>query len=226
MKKRDKKNKFSSALGNYSQDGKAAVFTLAFAYIYLICEIIIKMKTTNKVCTWEIVLLFLMYALFGFFKKLFGSNKLPTDFSGNPLPLSDSEEDIKVRTAYYRRSALIYSLIFAVINFFSLVISSYVNKVNIAIEILFDIPVPNIITSLFATLLVFAIVYFVSYMIEYLWNESKINSMLSEMKIEPKAEDEVKTEETKEETEKTGPELSDSKPQKKKATSKSKTAKK
>ena len=46
-----------------SHDGKAALFTLGFAYVYLLVEIIYKFKRERVVCTWELVLLFLLFAV-------------------------------------------------------------------------------------------------------------------------------------------------------------------
>lgn len=175
MKNGGKKIVLNIANG-YSSDGKAAIFTLGFAYLYLLVEIVIRMKTEKRICVWEIILLFLLYAVFGFFKKLFHDNTIPKDHKGNPLPTGDDRTSVAERNSYYKKSALIYASVFAVINFAALMMSTSLYHVNLAIEIFFDTKVPNIIVALVLTAAAFLLLFIISYFTESLWAENKIEN--------------------------------------------------
>lgn len=173
MKKHNRKKAFK-ALSKYSSDGKAAVFTLGFAYLFLIVEIVYKFKIQRQTCTWELLLLFLMFAVFGLVKKLFTNSASPKRFDGTALPTGDSEEDKKERNSYYKFSALLYSIVFSSVAFLGVLFSADILNVNLAVEFFFEKEVPNFIFSLVSTALVFGISYLFTYMIDFLWYENLI----------------------------------------------------
>ncbi|MEE0945923.1 MAG: hypothetical protein U0M42_03725 [Acutalibacteraceae bacterium] len=174
MKKRGIKKKinFSLNLGDHS---KAAVFTLGFIFLYLIAEIVYKVKVQKEVCTWEIILLFLIFSVYELFKKLFAKGEVPKDFNGKPLPLSDKISDRKKRNRYYKKSALIYTVIFGIITGVAFSCSSLLSNVNIGSELFFDNELPNILVSILVAIVFMPVIYIFAYIIEFLWYEYKIS---------------------------------------------------
>lgn len=175
---------------NMSNDGKAALFTLAFVYLFIIAEIIYKVKIERKTCTMEIILLFLIFSVFGIFKKLFSKAVLPTDLNGNPLPHGYSKEEKKVRSIAYRKSALIYSLVFAFINTVAFSCNSAINNVNVAEELFFENGFPSFLFAIIVSAVFTPIVFLFAYIIESLWYEYKI-SLYNEMLERKKQEQEL-----------------------------------
>ncbi len=169
-----KRRKAFKALSKYSSDGKAAVFTLGFAYLFLIVEIVYKFKIERQTCVWELLLLFLMFAVFGFVKKLFTNSASPKRFDGTALPTGDSKEDKEERNKYYKFSALLYSIVFSTVAFLAVLFSADILNVNLAVEFFFEKEIPNFIFSLFTTAIVFGISYLFTYMIDFLWYENLI----------------------------------------------------
>ena len=169
-----KRKKAFKALSKYSSDGKAAIFTLGFTYVYLIVEIIYKFKFQKQSCGFELLLLFLMFAIYGFIKKLFTNSFAPKRFDGTLLPTGDSEEEKQTRNNYYKFSALLYSIVFSSVAFLGILFNAELLGVNLAIEFFFEKEVPNFIFSLFTTAIVFGISYLFTYMIDFLWYENII----------------------------------------------------
>ncbi len=190
---------FKPSLKNISINGKASFLTLAFVYIYLICEIVYKVKISKEICTWEIVMLFLVFSVYGIFNKLFSKAEIPLDFNGNPLTIGTSKRDKKKRNSFYIKSALIYSAVFAIVNTIAFWSSSTVNFVNIAAEF-FDKDISNFSSGLIFSLILFPIVYIFAYMIEYVWNEYKISAYNAIQKV--KAEEALLKAQEKEKAEK------------------------
>lgn len=190
---------FKPNLKNVSINGKASFLTLAFVYLYLICEIVYKIKVSKEICTWEIVMLFLVFSVYGIFNKLFSKTEIPLDFNGNPLTIGTSKKDKKTRNSFYIKSALIYSAVFVIVNTIAFWSSSTVNFVNIAAEF-FDKDVSNFFSGLIFSLVLFPFVYAFAYMIEYVWNEYKISAYNAIQKI--KAEDALLEAQAKEKAEK------------------------
>ncbi len=160
-----------------SHDGKAALFTLGFAYVYLLVEIIYKFKRERVVCTWELVLLFLLFAVFGFLKKLFSETAVPCSFDGTPLPAGDSQEDKAIRNQHYKKSALLYALVFSTVTLLATSVSSNIHSVNLGIELFFDTEVPNFILAFIVSAILFGVVYLLAYMIDYLWYEERLSAL-------------------------------------------------
>lgn len=158
-----------------SSNGKAALFTLGFCYLFVIAEITYKIKVAGEVCTWEIILLFLMLSVYGLFQKLFSGSDVPRDLKGEPLPTGYTKPEKKKRSAFYRLNALIYSVIFAVILAVAFISSSMVSNVNIGSELLFDTELPNFVFGIILSAIIFPIFYLVSLMVEYVWYEYKIS---------------------------------------------------
>ena len=169
-----RRRKAFKALSKYSSDGKAAVFTLGFAYLFLIVEIVYKFKIERQTCVWELLLLFLMFAVYGFVKKLFTNSASPKRFDGTVLPTGDSAEDKAARNKYYKFSALLYSIVFSSVAFLAVLFSADILNVNLAVEFFFEREIPNFIFSLFTTAIVFGISYLFTYMIDFLWYENLI----------------------------------------------------
>ncbi len=174
MKKCGKSRKFSFSL-NLGYNSKAAIFTLGFVFLYLIAEIVYKIKVERQTCTWEIILLFLIFSVYEVFKKLFSKGELPKDISGKPLPFSDSVKDKKARNSFYKKSALLYTVIFGVTTTLAFSCSSLLSNVNIGSELFFDFEMPNILFSMLVALIFMPIVYIFAYIIEFLWHEYKIS---------------------------------------------------
>lgn len=174
MNKNGNKKKRPVSAGT-SSNGKAALFTLGFCYLFVIAEITYKIKVANQICTWEIVLLFLMLAVYGIFQKLFSKSEVPCNFKGEPLPTGYSKPEKKIRNAFYRRNSLVYSLIFSLILAFAFITSSEVNNVNIGTELFFETEVPNFVFGIGIGLIVFPIFYLFTLMIEYVWYEYKVS---------------------------------------------------
>lgn len=173
MKKSSPQKK--SFTDGYSPDGKAAVYTLAFAYLYLLAEIVYKMKVNREICSWEFLLLFLMFAAFGFFKKMFSNPLFLTDLNGNRLPLGSQKAEKKIRSGHYARSSFLYSAVFAVTAFLALLFSSDLNHLDISVEFLAERHFPNWTASLMLACILMIVAFPVVYMIEYLWYERKIS---------------------------------------------------
>lgn len=172
MNKKVKNKQGSVAMSN---NGKAAIFTLGFCYLFVIAEITYKIKVAHEVCTWEIILLFLMLSVYGIFQKLFSKSEVPLDFKGNPLPTGYTKPEKKTRNAFYRLNALIYAVIFAVVVAVAFISSSMISNVNIGSELLFDTELPNFVFGIIAAVILFPIVYLFSLMVEYVWYEYKIS---------------------------------------------------
>jgi|GEM_PF-6546551 len=170
-------------------DYKASAFTLCFAFIYIIAEIIYKVKFEKISCTWEIILLFLILFSYGFLRKIFDKQELPTDCNLNPLPNGYSKQDKRIRAEFYKKSALIYSAIFSVIIFIAFSCSSILSNVNIYSQIFGDFNLPNIILAVIVALISLPIAYIFSYMIEYLWYEYKISVYNEELEIKREIEE-------------------------------------
>lgn len=179
-----KRRKAFKALSKYSSDGKAALYTLGFAYLFLIVEIVYKFKVERETCTWELLLLFLMFAMFGLFKKLFTNAASPKRFDGTLLPVGDSKEDKSERNKYYKFSACAYACVFSLVAFLGILFSADILNVNLAIEFLFENEIPNFLFSLIGAVFTFGISYLLSYMIDYLWYENLIAYANEEEKAE------------------------------------------
>lgn len=174
MKKRGKSKKFSFSF-NLGNNSKAAVFTLSFVFLYLIAEIVYKVKIERQTCTWEIILLFLIFSVYEVFKKLFAKGEIPKDFKGKPLPVSNERSDKKARNRFYKKSALLYTVIFGAVTTLAFSSSSLLSNVNIGSELFFDIEIPNVIFSMLVAVVFMPIVYIFAYIIEFLWHEYKIS---------------------------------------------------
>lgn len=186
-----KKRGFNFKLSLHSNfNSKATVFTLGFTYLYLIAEIVYKVKVERTPCTWEIILLFLIFSVYGIFRKLFSKEDLPLDHSGSPLPYGSSKKDKKKRNSFYKKSALIYSAIFAVVSTVAFSCSSLLSNVNVSSQLFSDTPLPNFILAVIMSVIFMPIVYIFAYMIEFLWYEYKI-TMYREM-MEEKEEEEAR----------------------------------
>lgn len=191
------KNKKRSVSAERSSNGKAALFTLGFCYLFVIAEITYKIKVAGEVCTWEIILLFLMLSVYGIFQKLFSKSEIPLNFKGEPLPTGYTKPEKKERNSFYRINALIYSVIFAVILVIAFISSSLVSNVNIGSELLFDTEMPNFVFGLILAAILSPIFYLVSLMIEFVWYEYKISqyNLLVIIREEKAKEDEEENEE-------------------------------
>jgi hypothetical protein len=201
-----KKKRVKKAINNSTN--LAALYTLGFSYLFVIAEITYKIKVLHEVCTWEVILLFLIPAVYTIFIKLFSKSEIPLDMKGEPLPTGNTKEDKKKRNRFYRLNAFIYALIFAVVLAIGFLSSSMVSNVNIASELLFDKEIPNFLFGAIASLIMFPIVYLASLMVEYVWYEYKISQYNLLVLIREEAEreneenketEEIKTEEDKEE---------------------------
>lgn len=166
-----KRRKALMFLSKYSPDGKAAVYTLGFTYLFLIAEIVYRIKIQKEMCTFELLLLFLIFAIFGLFKKLFTDASAPRRFDGTLLPIGDSKKEKKERNRYYRFSAFLYSLVFALVAFLGVLLSSNMINVNLAVELLVDKEMPNFTISLLVAAVAFVIAYIFTYMVDFLWYE-------------------------------------------------------
>ncbi len=202
------KNKKRSVSAERSSNGKAALFTLGFCYLFVIAEITYKIKVAGEVCTWEIILLFLMLSVYGIFQKLFSGSEVPRNLKGEPLPTGYTKPEKKERNAFYRINALIYSVIFAVILVIAFISSSMVSNVNIGSELLFDTELPNFVFGIILAAVLFPIFYLVSLMVEFVWYEYKVSQynlliIIREEKLneeDNEDEDEDKEEEKTKET--------------------------
>lgn len=201
-----KKKRVKKAINNSTN--LAALYTLGFSYLFVIAEITYKIKVLHEVCTWEVILLFLIPAVYTIFIKLFSKSEIPLDMKGEPLPTGNTKEDKKKRNRFYRLSAFIYALIFAVVLAIGFLSSSMVSNVNIGSELLFDKEIPNFLFGAIASLIMFPIVYLASLMVEYVWYEYKISQYNLLVLIREEAEreneenketEEIKTEESVEE---------------------------
>lgn len=169
------KNKKRSVSDGTSGNGKAALFTLGFCYLFVIAEITYKVKVAGEVCTWEIILLFLMISVYGLFQKLFSKTEVPLNFKGEPLPTGYTKPEKKKRNAFYRINALIYSVIFCVILAFAFISSSVVSNVNIGSELIFSTELPNSVFGLIVAAIFFPVFYVLSVTVEFVWYEYKIS---------------------------------------------------
>lgn len=169
------KNKKRSVSVTASSNGKAALFTLGFCYLFIIAEITYKIKIAGEVCTWEIILLFLMLSVYGIFQKLFSGSEVPRDFKGDLLPTGYTKPEKKKRNAFYRINALIYSVIFAIALVVAFVSSSMASNVNIGSELIFDTELPNFVFGVIMAAILFPIFYGVCLTVEYVWYEYKIS---------------------------------------------------
>ncbi len=167
---------------------KASAITLCFTYLYLIAEIIYKVKFEKAGCTWEIILLFLIFSVYGILKKLFNTDQLPCDNDGNPLPTGDSPVDKKKRNAFYKKSALIYSAIFAVITTIACSCSSLLSNVDIGEQLFFNSKLPDFILAAIISIIFLPIIYIFAYFIEHLWYEYKL-SVYNELIEQEEAEE-------------------------------------
>ncbi len=168
-----KKNRAKKALKNSSN--LAGFYTLCFGYLFIIAEITYKIKVLHEICTWEVVFLFLIPAVYGIFIKLFSKSEIPLDMKGEPLPIGNDKSDKKQRNKFYRLNAFIYALIFAIVLAIGFLSSSQVSNVNIASELLFDKELPNFLFGVIFSAILFPIVYLAIYMVEYVWYEYKIS---------------------------------------------------
>ncbi len=167
---------------------KASAITLCFTYLYIIAEIFYKVKIERISCTWEIILLFLIFSVYGILKKLFSNEELPCDHKGSPLPTGDSKKEKRRRNTFYKKSALIYSAIFAVISTIAFSCSSLLSNVNVSSQLFFDTELPNFILAVIISVIFLPIIYIFAYMIEYLWYEYKI-SVYNEIMAEKEEEE-------------------------------------
>lgn len=174
--KEHKKRKFHSPLSHYSSDGKAAVFTLAFAYLYLIFEIAYAFKVNREVKTWSLIMLFLMFAAFGVFRKLFAKTSVPRRFDGKLLDTDQTKKAKRSRNRYYLLSATLYGAVFAIVNFLSLFLSSEVNTINLGIEFIVDKELPNYAIAIISSAFFFILITVFAYMIDFLWYEYKVSA--------------------------------------------------
>lgn len=204
-----KKKRAKQAINN--SGNLAALYTLGFCYLFIIAEITYKIKVLHEVCTWEVIILFLIPAVYGIFRKLFSKGEIPLDTKGEPLPTGNTKSDKKQRNKFYRFNAFIYALIFAVVLAVGFLSSSMISNVNIGSELLFDAELPNFIFGAIFSLILFPIVYLATFMVEYVWYEYKISQynllvlIREEAELEEKAaeqeteskdsEEEIKTEE-------------------------------
>ena len=195
-KDRTKKRSVSASTSN---NGKAALFTLGFCYLFVIAEITYKIKVAGEICTWEIILLFLMLAVYGIFQKLFSKSEVPLNLNGEPLPIGYTKPDKRERSRFYHLNALIYTVIFSVVLVVAFLNSSLISNVNIGAELFFEKEVPNFVLGLILALILFPVFYFMSLMVEYVWYEYKISqyNLLVVIRKEQK-EAEEQTEEEKE----------------------------
>lgn len=168
-----------------SASGKAAFSTLVFVYIYIIAEIFYKHFANGELCEWEFILLFLIFAIYGIIKKLSLSNDIPKDFKGNPLPLSLSKEDKKIRNTYYVINTAVYTAVFSLVLFLALIFSTNSIGVNIALELFTEDAVPNFFVSLLITLIFALPVYAFTYVINFLWYENRIAELAAEEQENP-----------------------------------------
>lgn len=166
-----KKKRNKKFFSNFSSDSKAALFTLGFVYLFLITETVYKVKRNRDICTWELMLIFLMFAVFGIFKKFFTSTSRPNGFDGQPLPIGTTKEEKDARNKYYLFSSLLYALVFAIVVFIAFSVSANVVNVNIAIELFADTEKSNILTSLLISVIFFVISFSLAYIINYVWYE-------------------------------------------------------
>lgn len=170
----DRKKKWAKS-AMLSSSNISALYTLGFCYLFIIAEITYKIKVLHQVCTWEVILLFLIPAVYGIFKKLFSKSEIPVDEKGNPLPTGNTKQEKKQRNRFYRFNAFVYALIFAVVLIIGFSSSSTISNVNIFSELLFDIEFPNFLFSVIISVILFPIVYLASLMVEYVWYEYKIS---------------------------------------------------
>ncbi len=196
-----KKKRVKQALNNSSN--LAALYTLAFCCLFIIVEITYKIKVLREVCSWEVILLFLIPAVYGIFKKLFSKSEIPLDIKGEPLPTGNTKQDKKERNRFYRLNAFIYALIFAIILSIGFLSSSMVSNVNISSELFFDNELPNFLFGIIFSAILFPIVYLATVTVEYVWYEYKISqyNLLVLIRNEAKQQEndmseEIKTEET------------------------------
>lgn len=187
MKKRGKKIKLSQSL---SFNAKAAGFTIWFAYLYIIVEIFYKVRIEKVPCTFEVILLFLIFAIYGILSKLFSGYQLPCDHKGNPLPTGKIKADKRKRNSFYRRSALIYAFVFLFISIIAFSSSSLLSNVNVSSQLFFDTDMPNFVLAVIISVIFFPLIYIFAYMIEFLWYEYKV-SVYNEI-MEEKAEEEAR----------------------------------
>lgn len=199
------KNKKRPVSSVTSSNGKAALFTLGFCYLFVIAEITYKIKVAEEVCTWEIILLFLMLAVYGLFQKLFTKSEIPLNSKGEPLPTGYTKPEKKKRNAFYRINALIYSVIFCIILVVAFVNSSLVSNVNIGSELFFDTELPNFVFGLILAAIIFPIFYLISVAVEYVWYEYKV-SQYNLLVVIRKEQDEKAAQEQKETAEETAEE--------------------
>jgi hypothetical protein len=191
-----KKKRAKQAIKNSSN--LAALYTLLFCYLFIIAEITYKIKVLHEVCTWEVIFLFLIPAVYGIFVKLFSKSEIPLDHKGNPLPTGNAKADKKQRNKFYRFNSLIYALIFAIVLAIGFLSSSLVSNVNFGSELLFDKELPNFIFGAIFSVILFPIVYFATYMVEYVWYEYKISqyNLLVLIREEAEKEEKPQAEET------------------------------
>lgn len=183
-----KKKRAKKALENSSN--LAALYTLGFSYLFIIAEITYKIKVLHEVCTWEVILLFVIPAIYGIFTKLFSKSEIPLDMKGEPLPVGNTKPEKKQRNRFYRLNAFIYALIFAIVLTIGFWSSSNLNSVNIGSELFFDFELPNFVFGLIVSAILFPIVYLATVMVEYVWYEYKISQYNLLVLIREEAEQE------------------------------------
>lgn len=183
-----KKKRAKKALKNSSN--LAALYTLGFSYLFIIAEITYKIKVLHEVCTWEVILLFVIPAIYGIFTKLFSKSEIPLDMKGEPLPIGNTKPEKKQRNRFYRLNAFIYALIFAIVLTIGFWSSSNLNSVNIGSELFFDFELPNFVFGLIISAILFPIVYLATVMVEYVWYEYKISQYNLLVLIREEAEQE------------------------------------
>ena len=193
------KKRVKQALNNSSN--LAALYTLGFCCLFIIAEITYKIKVLHEVCTWEVILLFLIPAVYGIFTKLFSKSEIPLNMKGEPLPTGNTRQDKKERNKFYRLNAFIYALIFAIVLSIGFLSSSMISNVNIGSELFLDIELPNFLFGVIFSAVLFPIVYLATVAVEYVWYEYKISqyNFLVLIRDEAKQQEDDSLEEIKKE---------------------------
>lgn len=194
-----KKKRVKQALNNSSN--LAALYTLGFCCLFIIAEITYKIKVLHEVCAWEVILLFLIPAVYGIFTKLFSKSEIPLNMKGEPLPTGNTKQDKKERNKFYRLNAFIYALIFAIVLSIGFLSSSMISNVNIGSELFLDIELPNFLFGVIFSAVLFPIVYLATVAVEYVWYEYKISqyNFLVLIRDEAKQQEDDSLEEIKKE---------------------------
>ncbi len=171
--KNTKKHRRQKEYTNNSH-GKAALFTLGFCFVFLAVEIGYKIKVERQICTWEVIMIFLMLSVYGIVQKLFSRADVPTNLRGEPLPTGKLKKDKRRRKSFYALNALIYSLMIAAAIILIFVTSSDINNINLGNEMFFDTDMSNFTFGLILSGSLFPIAFIVSFMVEYVWYEYRI----------------------------------------------------